>query len=412
MPVLAYGADSWADLNHRARSAYDTKNYTEYRQILRRMLELAPGHPTLVYNLAGAGALLGDRRAAASGILRFAAMGLAAAAEDDTDFASVRSDPEFAAAVGRMEENRRPVKSSDVAFRISDPALLAEDIAYDAETKSFYVSSIHRRKIIRIAPDGVVSDFIRAGQDGVWGMMALAVDAKRRVLWATTAALPQAEEYTSSDQGRSAALQYDLNTGRLLRRWDAPAGERHALGDMTLDASGAPVLSDSSGALYTVSSDSSRLVEIIPPGSLVSPQTPAVALDGRILVADYARGIASVDRKSRRVQWLRPARDVAATGVDGLYLRGRTLIALQNGTAPQRLVRLELDSGLRNIRRAEVLERNTPALNEPTHGVFVNEDFFYIGTSGWDQWQAGARKPGDARSGPVILRCKGISCGR
>ena len=43
-----------------------------------------------------------------------------------------------------------------------------------------------------------------------------AVDAKRGVLWATTAALPQVEEFRAEDKGKSALLRIDLETGGVL----------------------------------------------------------------------------------------------------------------------------------------------------------------------------------------------------
>jgi hypothetical protein len=36
--------------------------------------------------------------------------------------------------------------------------LIAEDIAYDAASKTFFVSSVHKRKIIAVAADGSVTD--------------------------------------------------------------------------------------------------------------------------------------------------------------------------------------------------------------------------------------------------------------
>ncbi len=139
----------------------------------------------------------------------------------------------------------------------------------------------------------------------------------------------------------------------------------------------------------------------------MSAQTPAVAPDGRIFVADYGRGVAIVDPATRRVSWLEGPRDLAFMGIDGLNLTGQTLIALQNGTDPQRVIRMRLDPLLRRVTSWEVIERSGPPLAEPTHGVFAGPEFYYIGRSGWDEWGAdGKRKPGVEPRPSLILRTK------
>jgi len=52
-------------------------------------------------------------------------------------------------------------QSVEVAFRISEKDLIPEGIAYDATSRSFFVSSIHKNKIIRIDERNKVTDFIK-----------------------------------------------------------------------------------------------------------------------------------------------------------------------------------------------------------------------------------------------------------
>jgi hypothetical protein len=71
-----------------------------------------------------------------------------------------------------------------VAFRIAEPDLIPEGIAYDRVEKVFYVGSTYKRKIVSVDGKGVVRDFTGEGQDGLWGLLGMKVDGKRRLLWA------------------------------------------------------------------------------------------------------------------------------------------------------------------------------------------------------------------------------------
>lgn len=399
--------DPWLDWKKAAAAAYGQKDYAGFRDCLRKMAAVTPAHPQVVYKLAAAEALAGSPEQALAGLRHYAALGLVRSVEADPDFASLRGRPELAEILRRIEENKKPVSHSEVAFTL--PAgLLTEDIAYDSVSRCFYVSSIHKREILRINPGGAVSDFIGEGRDGVWGIMALAVDSDRRVLWASTSALPQSAGYRSVDEGRSAVLRYDLASGKLQKRYDPAPGERHSFGDMSVDAAGNVVVSDSFGPVYTIRRDRDVLEALVPAGVFTSAQTPATAPDGRVFVSDYGRGIGIVDPATHAVSWLAAPEDLALTGIDGLYRAGQTMIAVQNGTDPQRVIRLHLDPALRRVIRWEIIERNTPPLDEPTHGVFVGKDFYYIGHSGWDEWtDEGPRKPEATAKPSLILRTTG-----
>ena len=272
------------------------------------------------------------------------------------------------------------------------------------------MSSVHHRKILAIDRRGAVREFIHEGQDGVWAMLAVAVDAKRRVLWASTAAMPQALGYQAADAGRSAMLKYDLRTGRLLKRYDLKpeGGIQHVLGDMTISPAGDVYVGDASGAVYTIHSSRDVLEILVGPGEMVGPQTPALSPDGkRLFVADYGRGIAIVDIASHAVSWLAIPKNLGVAGIDGLYLTGRELIAVQNGTSPMRIIRIQLDSALTRAESWKLVEANTPALGTPTHAVVVGRELYFIGNSGWDNFSdEGPINPGATFKPPQILKVR------
>jgi hypothetical protein len=123
-----------------------------------------------------------------------------------------------------------------------------------------------------------------------------------------------------------------------------------------------------------------------------------------VLVPDYVRGIAIVDRASGQVTWLANDVHAALNGIDGMLLSGRSLIAVQNGTNPVRVTRLELDATMTRIVRWSTIEANTPSLRDPTHGVLVGHEYYFIATSGWDRFTpSGAITPGAVLQPPVVM---------
>jgi len=129
------------------------------------------------------------------------------------------------------------------------------------------------------------------------------------------------------------------------------------------------------------------------PGEFLSPQTPALSADGKVLyVPDYVRGIAAITLDSRQLRWLRPGAHITLTGIDGLYLDHGSFIAVQNGVTPERIVRISAD-----LQEQTELEANWPGLGEPTHGMIIGRDFYFLANTGWDAFdQQGKKVPGVA----------------
>lgn len=387
-----------------ARAAGD---WGAWRYQLVRVREEVGYHPSILYNLARADARLERTEDALAWLQTYAATGLTRDVAADSAFFALHGSPAWTALVERIAANGRPVSSAQPAFALADSAFLPEGIAYDPRTQRFFLSSIRSGAIASVAPGGGgIRELVPTRRDGQWAMLALAVDTASRTLWATTAAIPLYGAYQAADSGRSAVLAYDVDTGALRRRWDAPAGGRHQLGDMTVAPNGDVYVSDADeGAVYRIARGGTAL-ERFATGGLVSPQGLAVASDGRrVLVADYVRGVAAVDRESGGVTWLEVADSTAVSGIDGMVRVGHALIAVQNGVEPKRVVELRMNDAETRITGWRALESGTPRLTEPTHAVVVGGEVFFIPDSGWDRLNAdGTLKPGMVLEPAHVLR--------
>ena len=119
------------------------------------------------------------------------------------------------------------------------------------------------------------------------------------------------------------------------------------------------------------------------------------------LLSLYAASFAADDAASDWRALNRLARTQAKAGDhDGLVRDGDSLVAVQNGTSPPRVIRFSDD-----LARQQVLESGTPGLGEPTHAVVVGCAPWFIADVGWDLFEeSGQRKPGAPPSHAELRR--------
>jgi sugar lactone lactonase YvrE len=380
-------------LRTEMRRARDSADWPAYLAAAQRQAELLNHSPMSHLELARAQAHLKDVNAGLNELRVFAHMAQESELLDTLpDLAPLREAPAFKAIRQRAIENGRPIARSSLAFRLKDPALLPEDIEYDAGTKRFFISSILQKKIVTATMQGDLTDFATAPEG--WPVLALKIDHARQLLWATEVAVEGFESVEAAAQGRSALLCYELRSGKLVRRIEGPRPT--ALGDLALTSDGTVIASDGQhGGIYRVRHGEDHL-ERIDSGDFISPQTVAVAADGaHLIVPDYLRGLGLLAPDTKRVTWLPTGSRHALEGIDGLYRAGNRLLAVQNGAHPGRVVFFSLDVKGTSVAAEHILERSTPTLGDPTHGVIVDDTFYYLANSGWNVLDdRGKLKPG------------------
>jgi hypothetical protein len=408
--AITSAKDQLSHIREDMKRAHAANDAAAYLASANKMSELLNASPASLLQLASAQAFAGDDRAALDSLEAYVRMGQSN--EDVLELAQfdrLRKDPRYPAIHARMLANTTAISRASIAFRLADPGLIPEDIDYEPATKLFYITSVLEKKILSVDASGSARAFATAPDQ--WPMMALKVDRQRHILWATEAALSEFDASPQQDWGRSAILIYDLRTRRLLHRIvlrDIGDPPKSALGDMALTADGDAIVSDGEGGgVYRVRHDT-LVFERLDAGEFISPQTPAISADGKsVFVPDYLRGIGILNLDTRHVAWIPMDGMHALSGIDGLYLNGRTLIATQNGTSPERVVEFGLDASLTRVESETIIERATPTLGDPTHGVVVGEYFYYIANSGWDTLDDhGHRKPDAKPSVPLIMKAK------
>jgi len=79
----------------------------------------------------------------------------------DTGFEAVWDDPEFQKIRQKLACEELPTSDAPVAFRVADPKLIPEGIAYDSKQDRFFIGSVAQRKIVSANRKGEVKGFLQ-----------------------------------------------------------------------------------------------------------------------------------------------------------------------------------------------------------------------------------------------------------
>ncbi len=188
---------SGATLAKEAREAYDRGDKRTFLAIYEELARRRPGEVFTLYNLACGQALNGQGAAAVRTLEEILAHRVASNLDADTDFDSIRQVEGYKRVVAGMNALRKERISSAAAraFTIPEKGFVAEGIAYDPITRTFFVSSVRHRRIVRISRDGKITDFVEARRDGLRSALGMRIDPKRRTLWVATEAIASMDGY-------------------------------------------------------------------------------------------------------------------------------------------------------------------------------------------------------------------------
>jgi len=131
-----------AGLVREGRAALARGDAPRATSLLGDALALAPEHPGLLYALARAEALAGDRERAFQHLQRTVALGFGDGAPREPAFRSLASEPRFRGLVRQIADQSSPLDSSRTAFILSERDLIPEGMAYDPAERAFYVGSL------------------------------------------------------------------------------------------------------------------------------------------------------------------------------------------------------------------------------------------------------------------------------
>lgn len=347
-------------------------------QQVERALSASPEHRGMWIEMAAAQARAGNKAEAVKWLEKAVARGLDFDFAENPAFAPFLETPEFKTLVEKFRENRKVVSRSKAAFKLPEKDFIPEGITYDPKTGAYFVGSVAKNKIVRVDKAGKVSDFKASDQDGLWAVTGMKVDPAARTLWVCAA-----KDIQQQTAGSGGLFRFDVDTGKLLGKITLEDQQPHLLNDLAFGAGGEVFVTDSkAGAVYRLRPGKNELEALVGPGTLIYPNGIAASPDGkRLFVADFAKQLSIVDVATGQLRPLPHPETVNVGGIDGLYLHAGSLIAVQNSSGIERIMRYRLNAALDTIESEEILESRNPLFEIPTTGVVVGDSFFYIANS-------------------------------
>ena len=265
-----------------------------------------------------------------------------------------------------------------IAYRIDEKDIIPEGIAFDPSTKQFFLSSIHKSKIVSITQEGKVSDFVPSGAFGLKQVLGMKV--LDGVLWACN----NTADYDTISKDRGAKIHlFETKTGNHLKTFTLNDGSKHIFNDLVFTTNGDAYITDSDGgAIYLIRKNGDTIEEFIKPTTLAYPNGLIISKDGKKLLVSTgsAQGVVSIDLLSKEIKPI-PHEKFMFFGIDGLYRYKQSWIGIQNVVFPESIVKIETSADETSISKMRVLVADHPQFDSPTTGVIVGDDFYFIANS-------------------------------
>jgi sugar lactone lactonase YvrE len=368
--------------------AYRAGDYAAAETAFASAAMYGPQQPDAFYNLAAAAARRGDKGRALAALDRFANFGLFMNLDRDASFAALRGGEDFARIRQKLARQTAPVCSCRVMFQGSNAPFIAEGVAHDLRTERVFVSGVSARKIVAIH-NGAAHDFAVV-PDGM-SALGIRINAAHDLLWAAASTLPQSDG-GSGDMGNAALLAFDITSGALRARYNAPTYAPHrSFSDLTFAPDGTAYVSDAiEGSIFRLTPGADRL-EIVggQAARFKSPQGMVVSADGKtLLVADYSAGLQRLDIESGVVDPVAVPAGISTLGMDGLVLLpDGSFAATQNLFAPHRVVHFRLSRDWSRLESLSVIARATADMSDISLLTPDGNNLLVVGTSQWASFE-------------------------
>lgn len=366
---------------------------------IKAVREQRPGDGLLVFYQAFTHVSIGEHKEAIELLRSLKGRKLGLIPLRDIGFEAVWGDREFQKVREELIAEETQTPAAPVAFRLKDPKLIPEGIAYDAKAERFFLGSIAQRKIIVIDRKGEARDFSKR-EDKLDTVLGLTVDGARGHLYAvsTNGFLDEAKT-----QRRNAVVRYDLASGKLIDRFSV--AEAQQLNDLVVTPDGTLYVTDSlGGTLFRKKPEDATLTALGTAGALRGVNGIALADDGAVYVA-ISTGIARVNTETGEPTRLPQPDDVVTGGCDGLAWHDGDLLGIQNSVNPGRVIRIALaDAGARISGVSVLQSHHHPEFDVPTTGAVAKGAFHVIGNSYVQRYQPdGTIKDADKLKGTAVV---------
>ena len=291
------------------------------------------------------------------------------------------------------QDNSQSTNTSFYAFTIVEKDLLPENIAYDSGSKSFFVGSTRKGKIVKIDENGRQTEFISPKQNGLLMVIGMKVDAENRWLWVCSSGGSNLVDYNFKDEeeGRPAGIfKFNLDTGELIKKYVLDTiGEVHFFNDLVLDNDGNVYITHmfQEHSIYTINRNKDELEVFVSPETMQYPNGISISDDNKFLFVAHSEGLASIEIASKKYRTIKNPKQFKFSrreSVDGLYFYKNALIVIQPDI--KTVQQFKLNNQLDTVIDAKLLEVNHPMMNNPTTGVLVGNELYYVANAQFESF--------------------------
>ncbi|NCT67953.1 MAG: hypothetical protein GXC76_09970 [Rhodanobacteraceae bacterium] len=359
-------------------------DYKRMSWTLQRLSALMPNSGDVHLALATAYALQGEKSKAYDTLLAMQKQGYGYDLAEDPNFAKVADTKVWTYINDGLKANLKPFGEGKVAFTLPKGDYLFESLAWDPKRKQLLVGSVRDGKISLVGKDGRLQDFITPdAQNGLWSVYAMAAVPQDDALYVASTASVYFKGFSQSDFGKAGVFKFSLSSGKLVDKYLLSSdGQPHTLSSIAAGRNGLVFAADGlRNVIYRL--DGGALKPTIANPKLSSLRGLALSGNGGTLYfADYAMGVFGVDLAAGKAFDLQydPAQLVLG-GIDGLYWYDNTLVAIENGMSPRRVMRLSLDASGRRITKAMPLDASNPEFKLPTYGAIADDGLYFVANS-------------------------------
>lgn len=389
----------------QAREAQKSGDHATFHEMISKANELHPYHQGIMY-YRGLAAALTNRPEESIQFLREAILIDATYNLQTEELKSLSPHTDFKALLQLQEKLKQSTIHADTAWIMRDRTLHPESVAAGEKNGVYYLSSVHRRKIVKVDQKRNVTDFTTPAQDGMTSVLGIKVDQSKKVLWACSSPMKEMQNYDTI--ASAAVFKYNLETGKLLAKY-SPEIEKQgfSFGDLLLNKHGEAFISDSqNNIVFKVNEATGKLEVYFTSDEFWNIQGIAFSENEEFLfISDYIKGIYRLNTKTKELIQLMREPLVSLKSVDGLHWYKNSLIAIQNGVKPMRVMRYILNPTLDKVVNYQVIDHNHPAFNEPTNGCIIGDTFYYVANSQWGGYDDQHNlKPVDQLQDIIILK--------
>jgi hypothetical protein len=380
-----------------AAESYEAGEYLKYVQSIMRLRNARPYEPEYMEGMVIGGALLNRPKTAYSYMHKMQQQGLTYDFNQTDDTESIRSTEVYTYINSLLVKAAEPFGESKVAFDLPEDSTWPEAMAWDEGSERLLVGTQEGGKIIALTLDGKVSELLSADKkNGMNAIYGLAVDAERNRLWVSSAATPAFGKLADGELGRTALLEFDLESLELLNRFEPTSDQGpHLLGALVLSPAGDVYVLDRAHTMLLVKPAAGKLLSpFMANKQLTRFRDLAISDNGeKLYVADANMGILVVDLEKQVAGMLAGPESLNLGAISGLdYSNGR-LYVLQDGIAPQRLQRIDLDPSGTSAANIILLASGLEQYQGPSFGRVHGEDIYYFAGGNLDAESGGDFKP-------------------